>query len=120
KVPKMVGYAEEFGSKKLFRLGYQYGYLAGYADSAAGKTFRLIAIADLPQKASATVHTKTSRFEDGVLEGYRAGRTGEAGSGLPVKARAATAVNCAEDKPGVLDYCEGYSLGVRLGAGDRS
>src|SRR5881394_3231825 len=42
KAPKMVGYVSEFGSKKLFRAGSEYGYLAGYSDSAAGRPFRML------------------------------------------------------------------------------
>jgi hypothetical protein len=92
KIPKIEKFRKEFGNKKSFRRGFEYGYLGGYRDSFAGRKF-------LVPRELATP-TTSGAFDAGVADGFKAVATSDS----PV-------LECSNAKPG---YCDGFQVGIRL------
>jgi hypothetical protein len=101
KVPGTQGFQKRFGDKKSFRRGYEYGYMAGYRDSFAGRKFHYPPATD----AVAAELVNQRYFDTGLADGFR--RTMDSNSGQST---------CSNDQPG---YCEGFRLGVKLASEER-
>jgi hypothetical protein len=101
KVPDTQGFRKSFGNKKSFRRGYEYGYLAGYRDSFAGRKFHYP-----PGGDGVPVDLLNARaFDSGVADGFR--RSVDSPSAQNP---------CENTQPG---YCEGFRLGVKFAAEER-
>jgi hypothetical protein len=101
KVPGTEGFHKSFGDKKSFRRGYEYGYLAGYRDSFAGRKFHYPPASD----GVASDLANARAFDAGVADGFRR------------SVDSASAQNsCDNAQPG---YCEGFRLGVKFAAEER-
>jgi len=124
------GYSSEFGSKKLFEVGFHAGATAGYADGYSGRVFRAVdslrnIAEDLVESPSA--NTANTFFDQGLAAGYRDGfdpnNTGTR-SAMPLDFRAMGCPELATEKPtdSVAEgsYCEGYRRGFVLGHADAS
>jgi hypothetical protein len=132
-VPKPTGYEKGFGDKDLFRKGFRYGFMAGYSDSFAGRSFRVPKwmkavppfrnAQTLPEAEEARQSDKQVRkvFEEGMLKGYQLGLSSEMQNLLPeFLADQAERFCVQEAKAGENGYCDGYTQGFVIGVGDRS
>ena len=100
KLPGTAGFDKKFGDKKSFRRGYEFGYMAGYKDSFAGRKFHYP-----PASDAVAADLATQRYFDaGVAEGFR--QTAEKNGND----------DCNNAQPG---YCEGFRLGVKLASEER-
>jgi hypothetical protein len=100
RVPKTIGYRREFGDKKSFRRGYEYGYVAGYDDSFENRKFHYLAPSDVTNLEPATAD-----FDIGVASGYTA--VFHSGSDY---------ARCDRDAPA---YCAGFQTGSALALAER-
>ncbi len=101
KLPNTQGFEKKFGDKKSFRRGYEYGYMAGYKDSFAGRKFHYPPASDAVADDLATQRY----FDAGVADGFRQAADQRQSRG-----------ECSNSQPG---YCEGFRLGVKLAAEER-
>jgi hypothetical protein len=100
RVPKTVGFKNNFGNKKSFRRGYEYGYVAGYADSFENRKFHYPA-ADL----SSSSETLSRDFDLGVSSGYQT-------------AYHSNAADLACDRQ-TAAYCAGFKMGADMALAER-
>jgi peptidoglycan/xylan/chitin deacetylase (PgdA/CDA1 family) len=100
RVPKTVGYRREFGDKKSFRRGYEYGYVAGYQDSFENRKFHYLSASDVTPLESAN-----RDFDIGVASGYSAVFDSDADD-----------FRCDRDAPA---YCAGFQTGSALALAER-
>ncbi len=130
-VPKTVGYRNEFGDKKIFRQGYESGYLAGYSDSFAGREFNhppnLFAdtgtgtgtTANLSETVPASTNPSAD-FDAGAVQGYRAASGGTSNFELRPGVAQYAQDFCRHNLVGGSSnqFCAGYSNGYLLGRSD--
>lgn len=130
-VPRGMAYRREYGDKKRFRRGFEYGFIAGYNDSYDFRPFRLPAwvaevppipsISDLPEAdTSGPDRQFRLRFDDGMIAGYRTA----AGSQVltleaPALASEASSTCQTDDRSRQPGYCDGFVQGFLLGIEDR-
>jgi hypothetical protein len=101
RVPKTIGYRRDYGDKKSFRRGYEYGYVAGYEDSVAYRKFHYPTVAvDV-----VAITTRPNRFDEGVASGY----------GAVFHSNAAD-VTCVNKAP---SFCAGFEAGVAMARSER-
>jgi len=72
--PKPSGYHKQFGPKSMFDSGYHEGFRVGYADAAAGRSFRAIQNVAAADADSSTDVAATLPYDEAVRQGYIAGQ----------------------------------------------
>jgi hypothetical protein len=100
-IPKTVGYRNQFGDKKSFRRGYEYGYIAGYDDSFANRKFHYPTISP----DAAAMVSSGGDFDKGVASGYSA-----------VFHSNSADFPCDRNAP---VYCAGYQAGASMALSER-
>ena len=137
RVPKMIGYRSEYGSKGSFRHGYEAGFMAGYSDSYTGRQFNHPdeRLASLPSSTPGAVKQNVepsaqvsatpapnadAAFDSGVYEGYRSALADQESyqlqPGLARYAEDFCRINLLRGTgPG---FCSGYGSGFLLGKSD--
>jgi hypothetical protein len=119
---KMTGFRSEYGDKKLFEDGYRVGFLVGYTDCFAGRSFRavqLLAKTAQSPSAAASAHFDRS-FDHAFREGYETGQRQGLADG---RVSAAWRANSPCEPGGELgditpQYCDAFRDGYRLGYSD--
>ncbi|HUS19476.1 MAG TPA: hypothetical protein VMZ25_07480 [Terriglobales bacterium] len=135
-VPKPKDYKTIYGDKTIFRQGFIYGFVAGYRDSFAERSFRLpdwsldlppfgwmATIARLPQAEGASPLDAKVRagFEQGIAEGYKSGLSALVESVQPAALATEAASICKAQPQAKVDrdgFCDGFSQGFLLGVND--
>jgi hypothetical protein len=130
-VPGGMAYRREYGDKKRFRRGFEYGFIAGYNDSYDSRPFRLPewaadvpptpSVSDLPEADTPGPDRQFRlRFDDGMIDGYRIAAGSQVATleapGLAHEAAAICVTEARSDQPG---YCDGFVQGFLLGIFDR-
>ena len=115
--PKPTGYHKQFGPKPMFEAGFHQGFRVGYADAAAGRSFR--AIQNVATASAAMSDTgETLPYDEGVRMGYAAGQH----QGLD-DARGQHETNPSPACPVTNDgtkqeFCAAYARGYAMGYSD--
>ncbi len=112
------GYRPEFGDKGLFRAGYKSGLLTGYADGAAGRRFRAVAV--VLEAFGPVAVPDTADLDRALRAGYSAGQKRGLSDGrnrLPFQTQAG---DCrlslrASDS---IQFCDAFARGYRMGYSD--
>ena len=114
------GYRRQFGSKQMFDSGYHEGFRVGYADGAAGRSFRAFqnVVTAVPAPGDLNPEGGVGAFDEGVRAGYVAGQH----QGLD-DARHRRDSNPSPACPvggGRLqqDFCAAYASGYAMGYSD--
>jgi hypothetical protein len=72
---KPGGYRKQFGPKRMFESGFREGFRVGYADAAAGRSFRAIQNVEAASESdTATDVREMLSFDEGIRQGYIAGQ----------------------------------------------
>ena len=122
------GYDVDFGPKKSFEAGFQYGLKAGYLDGFVGHTFRAVdslritaaSLSAMPVAAD----PRNLYFDEGFSSGYNEGLTRGQREGSMEQQIDLRFVSCQfhpakeQDLPAQESYCEGYRRGYSLGHSD--
>jgi hypothetical protein len=119
---KMTGFRDEYGDKKVFEEGYRVGFLVGYTDCFAGRSFRAAQLLDKTAQAQAaaiSAHFDRS-FDHAFRQGYETGQRqgladGRVSAILRINSPCEPADGHGEVTP---QYCEAFRDGYRLGYSD--
>lgn len=114
------GYKPEFGNHSFYRLGYQQGFRAAYADAMRGDAFR--ALESLRRAAAGfNAESHSPDFDRAFSAGYDGGYSDAlrqpAGRGDGYQNAAGRCLAGTRHNAG---YCDGYARGYRLGFSDAS
>lgn len=114
------GYKSQFGSKQMYKSGYRNGFEVGYADAAAGRSFR--ALATVEAATASTVRHNDAKwdgvYDEGVMSGYVAGQhQGLTDARQQIQARPSPACPVKDGK-GQADFCTAYVSGYNIGYSD--
>ena len=115
--PSPTGYRKQFGPRQMYESGYHNGFRVGYADAAAGRSFRAL------QNVEAGFSDQTSpatgaTLEEGVQSGYLAGQhQGLEDARRQVESHPAPACPVSSGKT-QQEFCSAYASGYGMGYSD--
>jgi flagellar biosynthesis/type III secretory pathway protein FliH len=125
---KPVGFKPRFGDKGVFEAGYRNGYLVGYTDSYAGRSFRAVQLIRSERQRNQTSPAAGSdrNFDNAFKQGYESGQKQGLHDGRASAAQNTTPLQCDESalhsKGGgpeaSANYCEAFRGGYQLGYSD--
>jgi hypothetical protein len=113
-----VGYRKQFGSRQMYVSGYHEGFDVGYADAAAGRSFRAV---DNVAAATENEHLDgkpSGVFDEGIRSGYVAGQhqgLDDARRQIESHPAPACPVNSGRS---IQEYCGAYASGYGMGYSD--
>lgn len=119
-----LGYASEFGSKKLFATGFNEGLNAGYGDGFVGRKFRAIENLRMISRAldrnPSSSDPKNAWFDSGISIGYNHGLSSELLEQLDPGFIACPRFQPARSEEAAAEgsFCDGYRRGYMLGQAD--
>lgn len=114
------GYKHQFGSKQMYNAGYRDGFEVGYADAAAGRSFRALATVEAATGDAMEQNDSKwdSVYDEGVMSGYVAGQhQGLDDARSQVQAHPSPACPVKTGK-GQADFCGAYVSGYNIGYSD--
>jgi len=124
-----LGYASQFGPRRVFEQGFQAGLKAGYGDGYAGRKFRAVdslrAVSVALEDSLSPSAPAFAYFDQGFFSGYNEGfERGRSGSSSTAQLDFHF-VGCSNFHPAKQDdlsaeqsYCDGYRRGYALGHAD--
>lgn len=124
---KPLGYHSAFGDKRLFETGYRKGFLVGYTDGYAGRSFRAVA---LVRQAAGNLLDKGDPqlkpdkiFDEGLLKGYESGQSqglqdGRAAAGFRSPSVACDVPFPGSNSPFQAEFCDAFRRGYLVGYSD--
>lgn len=110
-------YHSAFGSKDLFKCGFEDGFRAGYADAVHGMSFQAV---ERLRTAADGLNESDDRkviahFDDGFRDGYRNGRRHGTDDGRNFSEAAPIVPPCFAHP---RSYCDAYSRAFQMGYAD--
>ena len=117
---RLRGYSPEFGDKRTYKLGFESGFRAGYADSYAGREFHEAwdpAIEESSFFDNGETDKKSSAiFDSGMAAGYR---EGFAAKDVDASSAETALLKCQvkHDQPA---FCNGFGIGYSLAQADKT
>jgi flagellar biosynthesis/type III secretory pathway protein FliH len=110
-----AAYRESFGSKKLFKSGFEDGFRAGYSDAVHEEKFHAVeSLRNVADRITATPKDATA-FDDGFRNGYDTGRRQGADDGRNLSVANPINPPCL-GLPEV--YCDAFARGFQVGYTD--
>jgi hypothetical protein len=115
---KTSGYRREFGVRELYDGGFGQGYRVGYADAAAGRSFR--AVDEIQQMSAAPLPPigDAGAFDSGIARGYHSGQAQGLADGRIRRAANTVTPACPLDAVRHPGFCSGYARSYRMGYAD--
>jgi hypothetical protein len=116
-----AGYLPIFGRRDRYRSGYRTGFRLGYSDALSGREFRAFEAARVSAVGMDPVQTPDVDFDEGFLDGYKAGVHQRASDPRPVDNFDFVLPHCTGStgkRARAQQYCDGYARGYRLGYSD--
>jgi hypothetical protein len=110
-------YHSGFGSKDLFKSGFQDGFRAGYSDAIHGMTFQAVGRLRAAAKGLTESDDRKvlAQFDDGFKDGYRNGRRHGADDGRDFAEATPIPPPCFAHS---YAYCDAYSRAFQVGYAD--
>jgi hypothetical protein len=112
-----ANYHSSFGSKEMFKSGFEDGFRVGYADAVHGKSFQ--AVARLRNAANGLEESEDRKilkhFDEGFRDGYRNGRRHGADDGRDFSEANPIEPPCLAQSG---SYCDAYSRAFQVGYAD--
>lgn len=113
------GYRKQFGPKRMFDAGFHEGFRVGYADAAAGRSFRAVENVEAASGATAAEHTSENlAYDEGARLGYIAGQhqgLADARSQHESNPSPACPITSGQSKQ---EFCAAYVSGFGIGYSD--
>jgi len=113
------GYKKQFGPKRVFESGFGEGFRVGYADAAAGRSFRAVGNVETATASQDAQDVRQSgTYDEGVRLGYMAGQhqgLDDARSQHQAKPSPACPVNSGQSQQ---EFCAAYNGGYEIGYSD--
>ena len=113
------GYKKQFGPKQIFESGFGEGFRVGYADSAAGRSFRAVGTIESAITSEAAEDVRQSNtYDEGVRLGYTAGQhqgLDDARSQRQANPSPACPVSSGQSQQ---EFCSAYNGGFGIGYSD--
>jgi hypothetical protein len=124
-----TGYSPEFGSHRVFDIGFRAGLKAGYSDGYLGRTFRAVdnlrAVAASLDASPSPADPHHTYFDQGFFSGYNDGFERGGSDHSSTAQIDFDLVGCSQlrqtpkgEFPAQGSYCEGYRRGFALGHAD--
>lgn len=119
-----VGYRNEFGDKKFFKLGYEQGFREGYEDAVSGRSFRAIAVTRrISQGVPESGGLPERDFDAAFSRGYDTGRDAGTASDTDQFEDVYTDKLCQSRLPrseikNESAFCDAFARGFLLGFSD--
>ncbi len=117
--PKPAGYRKHFGPKRMYEAGFKEGFRVGYADSAAGRSFRAIqnVVAAVANDETAAV-SEDLTYDEGVSQGYRAGQSQGLNDARNQHGQNPVPACSVKNVEAKSDFCGAYTSGYTMGYAD--
>lgn len=110
-----AAYRESFGSKKLFKSGFEDGFRAGYSDAVSEESFHAVeSLRNVADSINATPRDAAA-FDDGFRDGYHMGRRQGTDDGRTLSVANPINPPCL-GLPEV--YCDAFARGFQVGYTD--
>ncbi len=113
------GYRHQFGSKHMFDAGFHNGFEVGYADGAAGRSFRAFTTVESATAINLENDAKwDGTYDEGMMSGYVAGQhqgLADARSQVQAHPSPACPVNSGKQQ---TEFCGAYTSGYNIGYSD--
>lgn len=114
------GYKHQFGSKHMYDAGFHNGFAVGYADGAAGRSFRALSTVEAATTTPANGNEAKwdGIYDEGIMSGYVAGQhqgLTDARSQVQAHPSPSCPVNSGKQQ---TEYCGAYVSGYNIGYSD--